>query len=199
MIPKPGEDCSPVRNSTAPERMPQFVDARSHAGLESAETKETGAMAKSKKHAARSRKPVRAGSTKPGRAGSPMPPRRPPAGRPAASAVAGTAATTRNIDVLLDEKRVFKPNASFRKQAHVRDPAIYARALKNPEAFWAGIARELHWDKPFTKTLEWKPPVARWFTGGRTNLSYNCLDRHLDAATRNKAALIWEGEPGDER
>jgi len=108
-------------------------------------------------------------------------------------------AATRDIDVLLDEQRFFKPNASFRRQANVSDPGIYRKAAANPEAFWAGIARELHWDKPFTKTLDWKPPVARWFTGGKLNLSVNCLDRHLDQATRNKAAILWEGEPGDER
>ena len=140
-------------------------------------------MAKSKRQAGRRPKPAKGAKTAARNAGD--------------SGARGT--SPRNIDVLLDEKRVFKPNASFRKQANVDDPGIYARALRNPEAFWAGIARELHWQKPFTKTLDWKPPVARWFAGGRTNLSYNCLDRHLDAATRNKAALIWEGEPGDER
>jgi acetyl-CoA synthetase len=126
------------------------------------------------------------------------PARRRPKGKATARPASGDAAA-RNIDVLLEEKRVFKPAAAFRKQAHVSDPGIYAKALRNPEAFWAGIARELHWDKPFTRTLEWKPPRAKWFTGGKTNLSYNCLDRHLASATRNKAALIWEGEPGDER
>jgi acetyl-CoA synthetase len=103
------------------------------------------------------------------------------------------------IDVLLDEKRVFKAPSSFRKQANVSDPAIYRKAARNPEAFWAARAKELTWFRPFKKTLAWKPPRARWFVGGRTNLSYNCLDRHLDSALRNKAALIWEGEPGDER
>ncbi|HKQ97486.1 MAG TPA: acetate--CoA ligase [Candidatus Polarisedimenticolia bacterium] len=103
------------------------------------------------------------------------------------------------IDVLLHENRVFRPTAAFHRQANARDPRVYARAARNPEAFWAGIARELHWTRPFKRTLEWKPPHARWFTGGRTNLSYNCLDRHLDTEVRHKAAIIWEGEPGDER
>ena len=103
------------------------------------------------------------------------------------------------IDVLLHEKRVFKAPPSFRKQANVSDPDVYRKAARNPEAFWAARAKELTWFRPFRKTLVWKPPQARWFVGGRTNLSYNCLDRHLDSATCNKAALIWEGEPGDER
>jgi acetyl-CoA synthetase len=103
------------------------------------------------------------------------------------------------IDVLLQENRVFRPTAAFRRQANARDPRVYARAARNPEAFWAGIARELHWSRPFRTTLDWRPPHARWFTGGRTNLSWNCLDRHLETPVRHKAALIWEGEPGDER
>jgi acetyl-CoA synthetase len=103
------------------------------------------------------------------------------------------------IDVLLREKRVFRPSAAFRRQANIADPRVYSRAARNPDAFWASIARELHWSRPFGRTLEWKPPHARWFVGGRTNLSHNCLDRHLTTAVRNKAALIWEGEPGDER
>jgi acetyl-CoA synthetase len=103
------------------------------------------------------------------------------------------------IDVLLHESRVFKPPQAFRKQANVSDAGIYRKAARNPEAFWAARAKELTWFRPFKKTLVWKPPRARWFVGGRTNLSYNCLDRHLDSAVRNKAALIWEGEPGDER
>ena len=107
--------------------------------------------------------------------------------------------STPGIDVLLHENRVFRPTAAFRRQANARDPRLYARAARNPEAFWAGIARELHWTRPFRKTLDWKPPNARWFPGGRTNLSYNCLDRHLGTEVRHKAAIIWEGEPGDER
>jgi acetyl-CoA synthetase len=104
-----------------------------------------------------------------------------------------------HIDVLLHEERVFKPSPAFRRQAHVSDPAIYAKAARDPEGFWAGLARELHWFRPWKKTLDWKPPYARWFVGGKTNLSWNCLDAHLASATRHKAALIWEGEPGDER
>jgi len=104
-----------------------------------------------------------------------------------------------NIDVLLKEERRFRPASSFRKQANIADPEIYARAAKNPEAFWAARARELTWSRPFTKTLIWRPPHARWFVGGRLNASVNCLDRHLTGPLRNKAAILWEGEPGDER
>ncbi len=103
------------------------------------------------------------------------------------------------IDVLLKEDRQFRPPASFRRQANVADPKIYARAAKNPEGFWAARARELVWSRPFRNVLVWEPPHARWFVGGRLNASVNCLDRHLDGPVRNKAAILWEGEPGDER
>ena len=73
------------------------------------------------------------------------------------------------------------------------------RAAQDPEAFWAGFAGELEWIAPWTKVLDWKPPHAKWFVGGKLNVSANCLDRHVRTARRNKAALIWEGEPGDRR
>ena len=77
---------------------------------------------------------------------------------------------------------------------------LYEAAKKDPEKFWGDLARkELHWFKPFDKVLEWKEPFAKWFVGGKTNVSYNCLDAHLTPARRNKAAIIWEGEPGDQR
>ena len=103
------------------------------------------------------------------------------------------------IDVLLHENRVFPPSAAFRRAANIADPRVYARAARDPEAFWAGLARELEWFRPFRRTLDWEPPHARWFVGGRTNMAHNCLDRHLASSVRNKAAIIWEGEPGDER
>jgi len=103
------------------------------------------------------------------------------------------------IDVLLKEDRVFRPSAAFRRQAQLRDAKIYARAARDPERFWADCARDLVWSKRWSKVLDWKPPHARWFVGGRLNASVNCLDRHLTSATRNKAAILWEGEPGDER
>jgi acetyl-CoA synthetase len=103
------------------------------------------------------------------------------------------------IEALLKEDRSFAPSEEFRTRALVNDDAIYEKAAKDPEAFWAGFARELEWITPFTRTLEWTPPDARWFADGRLNASANCLDRHVRTARRNKAAFIWEGEPGDRR
>ena len=102
-----------------------------------------------------------------------------------------------NIEALLQEDRRFPPPEEFAKQANVRDPGIYEEALKDPEGFWARFAEELDWFKKWDKVLEWDPPFAKWFVGGKINVSYNCLDRHLTTARRNKAALVWEGEPGD--
>ena len=101
------------------------------------------------------------------------------------------------IDALLQENREFPPPPDFAREAVANDPGIYDRAAKDPEGFWAGMAKELHWFKPWGKVLQWDPPFAQWFVGGKLNVSYNCLDRHLDGPRRNKAALIWEGEPGD--
>jgi acetyl-CoA synthetase len=106
---------------------------------------------------------------------------------------------SQEIDALLNETRVFPPPAGWRETAHASDPSVYARAAADPEAFWAEFARELEWIQPWTKILEWKAPHAKWFVGGRLNISANCLDRHVRTARRNKAALIWEGEPGDRR
>jgi len=103
------------------------------------------------------------------------------------------------IEALLKEDRSFAPSAEFRAGALVNDAAIYAKAAQDPEAFWAGFAKELEWIQPFTKTLEWNPPDAKWFADGKLNASANCLDRHIRTARRNKAAFIWEGEPGDRR
>lgn len=105
---------------------------------------------------------------------------------------------------ILKEERVFAPPVDFAEQAHVPSLAayqeLYAEAEKDPEAFWARQARErLHWFKPFQQTLQWEAPFAKWFVGGTTNVAYNCLDRHLTTWRRNKAAIIWEGEPGDKR
>ena len=103
------------------------------------------------------------------------------------------------IDALLQENRRFPPSDTWRATAHANDPAIYERSAKDPEGFWASMARELEWMKPWDMVLEWKPPYAKWFIGGKLNASANCLDRHIRTARRNKAALIWEGEPGDRR
>ncbi|HEY7473543.1 MAG TPA: acetate--CoA ligase [Vicinamibacterales bacterium] len=103
------------------------------------------------------------------------------------------------INALLDEDRVFPPPAAWREHARANDPGIYERAAKDPEAFWESFAKELEWFEPWTTVLEWKPPHSRWFVGGRLNISANCLDRHIRTARRNKAAIVWEGEPGDRR
>jgi acetyl-CoA synthetase len=111
-----------------------------------------------------------------------------------------------DIESLLKEKRRFAPHAAFAKQANWNKKTVAAyRKLgaKSPEQFWAKMAREhVHWFSPWKKVLEWKPPSAKWFVGAKTNVSYNCLDRHLEgpnAWRRNKAAILWEGEPGDTR
>jgi acetyl-CoA synthetase len=103
------------------------------------------------------------------------------------------------IDALLREDRAFTPPEQFKANANVRDPKVYEDAARDPEAFWANFARELEWSTPWTRVLEWNPPHAKWFVGGKLNASVNCLDRHVRTARRNKAALIWEGEPGDRR
>jgi acetyl-CoA synthetase len=100
---------------------------------------------------------------------------------------------------LLQEDRIFAPSPAFQAQANVRDETVYARADEDPDAFWAGFAAELEWFTPWTSVLEWKPPHAKWFVGGTLNASVNCVDRHVRTARRNKAAIVWEGEPGERR
>ena len=104
-----------------------------------------------------------------------------------------------DIDVLLNETRTFVPPDAFRAQAHVRSAAFAEEAARDPDAFWAKMARNLEWIAPWKNVLEWSPPHAKWFTGGRLNVSVNCVDRHVRGPARNTAALIWEGEPGDQR
>ena len=107
------------------------------------------------------------------------------------------------FDTLLVENRIFKPNKEFSKNAHVKSMAAYRKmydeSVKSPAKFWGKVADEFHWFKKWTKVLDWKEPHAKWFVGGTTNISYNCLDRHLTTWRKNKAAIIWEGEPGDSR
>jgi len=103
------------------------------------------------------------------------------------------------IDDLLREERTFPPPADFRARAVVRDESVYADAERDPEGFWARFAAELEWSTPWNRVLDWQPPHAKWFVGGKINASVNCLDRHVRGPRRNKAALIWEGEPGDRR
>ena len=103
------------------------------------------------------------------------------------------------IQALLRESRKFPPPKDFAKRALVNKASIYTDAARNPVRFWEGKARELRWLKPWKKALEWKPPYAKWFVGGKLNVAYNCIDRHVTGPRKTKAALIWEGEPGDSR
>ena len=103
------------------------------------------------------------------------------------------------IEALLKERRKFPPSKAFAKAANASRASVYTDAAKNPNKFWEGWAKQLRWFKPWKKTLEWKAPNAKWFIGGKLNVSDNCLDRHIDTPRRTKAALIWEGEPGDTR
>lgn len=108
------------------------------------------------------------------------------------------------ITSILKEKRVFKPHPEFSKKAHIKSlkqyEKIYKESVKNPQKFWAQQAKDLLvWSKPWKKILDWNPPFAKWFMGGKTNVSVNCLDRHVASWRRNKAAIIWEGEPSDTR
>jgi acetyl-CoA synthetase len=109
-----------------------------------------------------------------------------------------------NIESLQQEERVFPPPDAFASSAHITSAAEFeelrTEASSNPEAFWARMAeQELHWFKKWDRVLKWEAPHAEWFGGGLLNISYNCLDRHLSTSRRNKAALVWEGEPGDQR
>jgi acetyl-CoA synthetase len=106
-----------------------------------------------------------------------------------------------NIESRLNEQRVFKPSPEFSASAHIGNLAEYEAmskaALADPEKFWADIASELHWFQKWHTVLEWNFPFSKWFIGGKTNLSYNCIDRHLTTWRKNKVAILWEGEPGD--
>ena len=108
------------------------------------------------------------------------------------------------IESILQEQRLFQPPTEFSQTAQIKSlddyKQLYERAKTDPEGFWGELAeKELHWFKPWGKVLDWQPPFGKWFEGGQLNLSYNCLDRHLTTWRKNKAALIWEGEPGDSR
>src|ERR1700704_4786474 len=108
-----------------------------------------------------------------------------------------------NIDSILQEQRKFECPSEFSQQAHIKSfeqyERIYKESIEEPEKFWGRIAGELHWFKKWDKVLEWNIPWAKWFEGGQINLSYNCLDRHVATWRKNKAAIIWEGEPGEIR
>ena len=108
------------------------------------------------------------------------------------------------IESVLQEERLFQPPAEFSQTAQIKSleeyQRLYEQAKAEPEKFWAKLAeKELHWFQTWDKVLDWQPPFAKWFIGGKLNISYNCLDRHLTTERRDKIALIWEGEPGDSR
>ena len=103
------------------------------------------------------------------------------------------------IDNLLHEDRHFAPTRELAAQA-VAQPTLYQEAKANRLEFWANQARYLDWAKPFTQVLDWSnPPFAKWFADGELNVSYNCLDRHVEAGNGNRVAIYFEGEPGDSR
>src|SRR5579871_2979887 len=104
----------------------------------------------------------------------------------------------------MEQNEKFAPPAEFSRSASIKSiqeyEQMYEAAAKDPEAFWAERAKALHWFAPWNKVLDWSnPPFSKWFVGGKTNVAYNCLDRHLNSARRNKAALIWEGENFEQR
>jgi acetyl-CoA synthetase len=111
--------------------------------------------------------------------------------------------SSQKITSLSQEERLFKPSKEFSEKAHISSMAqykkMYNESIKDPKKFWAKAAGELDWFKKWNKVLEWKAPHSKWFTGGKLNMSYNCLDRHVNSGRRNKVALFFEGEPGDTR
>jgi acetyl-CoA synthetase len=107
------------------------------------------------------------------------------------------------IESILQEQRTFEPPPEFRRAAHIGSQQdyerIYRESVEQPEQFWARVAEELHWFRKWDRVLDWNVPWAQWFVGGQLNLSYNCLDRHVLGPRKNKAAIVWEGEPGEVR
>jgi acetyl-CoA synthetase len=110
---------------------------------------------------------------------------------------------SQNLDSILRENRVFPPPADFSSKAHIKTleeyETLYRQSIEDPETFWAAMAKDLHWFKPWDRVLEWDLPWAKWFVGGQLNLSFNCLDSHLSGPRRDKTAILWEGEPGEIR
>ncbi len=104
-----------------------------------------------------------------------------------------------NLNTLLKENRTFAPPEEFKAKANFNDPDVYERAETDPEGYWSEQAQKLSWFKPYDKVLDWDPPHAKWFTGGKLNAAYNCVDRHREGPRKNKAAIIWEGERGNNK
>ena len=111
--------------------------------------------------------------------------------------------SNQDLESTLREFRVFPPPPEFSAKAHIKSleeyETLYKKSIEDPEAFWSDVAKDLHWFKPWDKVLDWNLPHAKWFVGGKMNMSYNCVDRHALGARRDKTAIIWEGEPGEVR
>jgi acetyl-CoA synthetase len=110
-----------------------------------------------------------------------------------------TETTGKALEALTFEERRFPPPAEFRARANWKDESVYAEAERDLEGFWARHAEGFTWSKKWDQVLDWQVPYAKWFVGGRTNISENCLDRHVKAGLGTKVAYHWEGEPGDTR
>ena len=104
-----------------------------------------------------------------------------------------------DIDTLLQENRKFPPPGDFVRSALVSTDDLYAKAAADPEQFWAEQADELEWIRKWDTVMKWEPPHCQWFLGGKLNVSVNCVDRHANSARKTAPAIIWEGEPGDQR
>ena len=108
-----------------------------------------------------------------------------------------------SIESISKESRVFEPPTEFAEQAKVGSQQeyeqLYRRSIEEPEAFWGEQAKQVHWFEEPTRVLQWEPPKARWFEGGKTNIAYNCLDRHVTGGKADKRCIVWEGEPGELR
>ena len=103
----------------------------------------------------------------------------------------------KSLEGLLTEFRRFYPSTTFKENANINSKEAIENATKDPEKFWESHASELHWYKKWDKVLDWNPPYSKWFVNGELNVCYNCVDSHIKNGRRNKAAIIWEGEPGD--
>lgn len=114
-----------------------------------------------------------------------------------------TSTPSQALDSTLRENRLFPPPAEFSAKAYIQSmeqyEALYKQSIEDPDTFWSNVASELHWFKKWDKVLDWNLPMAKWFVGGKFNLSYNCVDRHALSERANKTAIIWEGEPGEIR
>src|SRR6266545_4220596 len=107
---------------------------------------------------------------------------------------------TEKFEAILHEKRVVHPTEETKSRTYIKDyESAYKQSIADPEAFWGQAAKELEWFSPWSKVLEWNYPWAKWFIGATCNISYNCLDRHVKTWRKNKVAVIWVGEQGEER